>query len=201
MKIIAVEGLDKSGKYSLVGFLTDQLERKGFKVIQSEFPQYDSPIGELVGQWLRGEFEADQYTFELLQAADKQRMQRLFEKFEYEEGADFLIIDRYVLSQWAYAIAQGIDLCFAESLQHYMRQPDMTIYIDIPAEVSMSRKGKHNGGENDRYESDLQLLQNVRAIYKQSLNDRDLCIDGTQEMDAVHEEVLRYVDEWLLQIN
>lgn len=195
--IVTFEGLDKSGKASQSALLTQALRDCGLRVEASEFHRYDTPTGELVAKFLRGDYEADQYTIELLMAADKQAQQPWFDKLEGE--VDVLVLDRYTGSQWAYAIAQGIEGDFADTLQRHMRQPDLTVLLDIPAELSMSRKGKHNGGENDRYESDRELLTNVRRVYRGSLNDTDLCINGDQPVATVHDEVLRFVQERLRQ--
>lgn len=192
MKIIAIEGIDKAGKHSLSLALEEALAQDGLMVISSEFHRYDTPIGELIGKWLRGEFKADQPTIELLMAADKQNQQNWFTFLE-EEGVEVLILDRYIASQWAYSIAQGIEHCFAEALQHYMRPPDMTIFLDIPAEVSLARKGKHNGGVNDRYEADLLLQQRASEVYKEHLGWDDIDIDGLQSMEAIAAEAIEYV--------
>lgn len=192
MKIISVEGLDKAGKHSLSKALQVALREDGLQVERSEFHRYDTPIGDLIGKWLRGEFEADQITIELLMAADKQNQQAWFTELE-ERGVDVLILDRYTASQWAYSIAQDVDYCFAEALQRYMRPPDMTIFLDIPAEESLRRKGKHNGGVNDRYEADLHLQKGARSVYREYLGFNDICIDAQQSMETVAAEAIYYV--------
>jgi dTMP kinase len=65
--------------------------------------------------------------------------------------------------------------------------PDIEIFIDIPAEESMSRKGKHNNGENDRYESDLGLLERVRELFIARDN---IKINGMQSPKEVHEDIV-----------
>lgn len=185
MQIIAFEGLDKSGKYTQSEMLYKSLLELGLKVEKSEFHQYGEPTGELIMKWLKKEWDVDQKTIELIMTADKQAQQKWIDELE-EEGCDFLILDRYTGSQQVYAKANGIDLEWTEQLQRYMRQPDVEIFIDIPAEESMKRKGKHNNGENDRYESDLEMLQRVRQIYTARDN---IKIDGMQSIHDIQAEI------------
>lgn len=192
MKIIALEGLDKAGKATQSRLLAEALQKQGVTVKQSEFHRYDTPTGELVAKWLRKEYPVDQITIELIMAADKQAQQQWVQSLE-EQGVDVLILDRYTLSQFVYAQANGVDKNFALTLQRFMRQPDHNIIIDIPAEVSMNRKGKHNNGENDRYESDLAMLRKVRELYLTSVKPTDLVVDGTKEIEEIHQAIYNFV--------
>lgn len=162
MKLIAIEGIDHSGKATQVKLLKEFLESKGFKVTVYDFPHYESVTGGIIQQWLYKKIDGDKYFFELMQTADKQLAQNYIQELD-EQGFDFLLLDRYTTSQKAYAMASGL-LEWTEELQRYMRKPDYEIFIDLPAEVSMSRKGKH--GDNDRYESDKEFLDTVRHAYK-----------------------------------
>jgi dTMP kinase len=195
MKIIAIEGLDKSGKHTQSKLLAEYLKTLGYNVVQSEFHRYDTPTGELIMKWLTKQWGVDQKTIELIMTADKQAQQQWFNQLE-AEGVDFLILDRYITSQQVYAEANGIDPYWTNELQKYMRKPDIEIFIDIPAEESMRRKGKHNNGENDRYESDLELLNRVRQLYLK----RDMIkIDGVQSVDEVHFDIIYWVRRLLLE--
>lgn len=192
MVIIAFEGLDKSGKYSQSELLAEYLRNQGYKVVKSEFHRYDTPTGELIMKWLRKEWEVDQHTIEMIMAADKQAQQSWFQKLE-QQGVDYLILDRYLASQQAYAFANGVDLEWILQLQKYVKKPDIEIYIDIDPEESMRRKGKHNGGKNDRYESDRELLTRVREFYLTHpihYQSQWIVVDGHKSMEEVHQEIV-----------
>lgn len=173
MRIIAFEGLDKSGKHTQTNYLARNLENYGYKVMKSEFHRYDTITGQLIKKWLYKEWDVDQLTIELIMAADKQAQQRWFEQLE-DEGYDFLILDRYIASQQCYALASGVDADFVVNLQRYMRKPDLEIFLDISPEESLRRKGKH--GDNDRYESDLSLLRDVREQYRKYFSGKEKVI-------------------------
>jgi len=195
MKIISIGGLDKSGKHTQSKLLAERLRSEGLKVMLSEFHRYDTPTGKLIMKWLRKEWEVSAETIELIMAADKQAQQDWFRELENEY--EFLILDRYRLCQVAYGLANGQDGRWIMELQKYMRRPDLDIIIDIPADVSMKRKGKH--GKNDRYESDLSLLTRVRSYYKNVSTNYaasvKAIVDGERPVDEIHEEVLRIVKQ------
>lgn len=193
MRIVALEGLDKSGKYSQCNLLEEHLKGQGFKVARSEFHRYDTPTGKLIMDWLTGKWNVDQKTIELVMTADKQAQQEWFDELE-KEGYDYLILDRYTGSQQVYSEASGIDKNWTHFLQIYMRRPDFEIFIDIPAEESMRRKGKHNNGENDRYESDHALLSKVRELYSARNN---IKIDGMQTVEEVHNDIVKVLSSLL----
>lgn len=165
MLIIALEGLDKAGKFTTSKVIKEYLESKGKKVATSEFHRYDTPTGDLILKWLTGEYNVSQKTIELIMAADKQAQQEWFDELE-KEGYEYLILDRYIHSQYAYGLATGSDKEWLDEMLYFLREPDIVVYLDIDAETSMSRKGKHNNGENDRYESDKLLLEHVREMYQ-----------------------------------
>lgn len=193
MKIITFEGLDKSGKKSQSDMLLEYLDNLGCKVTKSEFHRYDTPTGALVMKWLRNEWDVDQETIELVMAADKQAQQKWIQALE-DDGYDYLILDRYTSSQLIYAYCNGVNPMWAASLQSNMRKPDIEILLDIPAEVSMSRKGKH--GDNDRYESDKEMLTRVREQYLNHFKKPNkLIIDGLNEVGKIHSEIVTKLEE------
>lgn len=186
MKIITFEGLDKSGKHTQSIRLTERLKREGYSIIHSEFHRYDTPTGKLIRDWLDHKYNADQKTIELIMAADKQAQQAWFEELE-KQNVDFLILDRYTTSQIVYAMANGIPKEWIDQLQRYLRKPDIEIFIDIKPETSLLRKGKY--GENDRYESNLELLKKVRELYFEFITEKKNFIIVNGENDRDHIEM------------
>lgn len=188
MKIIAFEGLDKSGKASSLAHLADILS-KDYKVGQMDFHRYNTDIGQIIMKWLRNENTLSQEAIELLMAADKVAAKSDFAVLE-EAGYDFLLLDRYKMSQKVYALASDVDPALVDMLQSVIPDPDYTIYLDVPPAVSMARRGKH--GDNDRYESDFRLLEEVRKRYLQEyiINEvPSVIIDGSKPLSLVFEEI------------
>jgi dTMP kinase len=188
MKIIVLEGLDKAGKSTQVKLLGTALANLGKAVVVSRFHRYDTPTGKLIKAWLDGEYDVDQKTIELIMAADKVAQQPWMQMLE-DAGADFLILDRYTTSQHVYSRASGSPPSWVGSLVRDCREPDMEIYIDITPEESMKRKGG-----NDRYESNLLFLNEVRSFYwKRFMKQGENVVDGTYAVEDVHNEILKIV--------
>lgn len=191
MKIIAIEGLDKSGKHTQTKLLKERLEADGYKVAQSEFHRYDTPTGKLIQQWLYGEYQVSQQTIELIMAADKYAQQDWMRSLE-KEGYDFLLLDRYYVSQLVYGKASGGNVGWIEEVIGDLLATDMDIFIDIPAQESMMRKGKH--GDNDKYESDIALLDKVRSLYKEYIP-RIWQVNGERPVETIAEDIYQLVKE------
>lgn len=161
MKIIAIEGLPESGKSTATNVLENYFSSKGLRVETMRFPNYETPIGVLIYKYLKGNLVADEKTFELLHAADKQLAQVRIQKLE-QDGVDILLIDRYVHTEWAYG-AYDNDDSWLKELTRYMRLPDTVMYLDVEPEVSMHRRGKY--GDDESYESDIERLRYTRNEY------------------------------------
>jgi len=196
MKIIAFEGLDKSGKNTSANHLVNYLKDKGSKVVIMDFHQYESPTGKLIMQYLQGTYDVSKETIELIMAADKQAKQDYFNQLN-KEGIDYLILDRYTGSQLVYSKSLGNDEEWIKSLISKMISPDLEIILDVPPEVSMARKGKHNNGENDKYESDFKLLTMVRENYLKYVEESDnrYVVNGNRPKSEVVEDVVKLFDE------
>lgn len=193
MIIIAFEGLDKSGKASACAYLAELLS-KDYKVGQMDFHRYNTDIGQIIWKWLRKENDLSQETIELLMAADKVSAKSTFDTLS-DSGYDILLLDRYKMSQYAYSIASGVDPHLVNVLQELIPDPDHTVYLDVTPGVSMARQGKH--GANDRYESDYNLLSNVRDNYLDVFTHEEehlvSIIDGEQPQSLVFEELRKQV--------
>lgn len=188
MKIIAFEGLDKSGKHSMSEKVYELLKDKGYSVKKLEFPNYESYTGKLIRGWLTDTGPAADLSleaFEILQSADKLSMQGYIENLDH----DYLIIDRYIHSQYAYA-QDVLERHLKKEVASLMAQPDCVVYMDVSPETSQSRKGQH--GDNDKYESDLEFLSELHGYYADAFKmmppNMLIHIDAEQPLDEVLEQ-------------
>lgn len=200
-KIIAVEGIDASGKATLVSRLTHSLSEMGFVVANTAFPRYHTPIGQLIKQALKQEVSISESALHRLLEAD--RYDFVDSLNDYVDDIDFLILDRFTLSNLAFGISKGIDFNLLKDMQSKLPVPDMTIILDISAEVSRKRKmGGYQLQELDKHELDSSLLNRARTAYT-SLASKLSDIEGEDQVihlidangtpDEVHEAVLGLV--------
>ena len=192
---IAFEGIDGSGKSTQVKLLSEKLKQEGFK-IYTTFEPTDSPIGSVIKNIFRHRIEADHRTIAGLYVAD--RLDHLLNKTngilkKTEEGYT-VITDRYYFSSYAY---QGTHMSLdwviqANSLSAELLRPDLTIFIDVPPEVSMQRLSE--GRDMIQLYESLENLHNVRAKYFEAFdklkNDENIFIvDGNRSFEDIFNDV------------
>ncbi len=101
-RLIAIEGLDGSGKETQTKLLRQFLEAQGAKVGSISFPQYGEPSAALVEDYLKGGFgenaaDVNAYAASSFFALD--RLVSYLKKWRKEfESCDVFLADRYVTS-------------------------------------------------------------------------------------------------------
>jgi len=186
--LIAIEGLDQSGKETQARHVRTRIEQAGRKVSLLSFPDYGTPIGQEIEKALHGEREFGPDVMQLLYIANR---------FEYKPRLDLwlsqnhvVVCDRYRASSVAYGEAQGLDPAWLEDIQRHLPAPDLTLLLDIAPETAVRRKASGR----DRYERDLALLARVRESYRrQALAAGWVVIDAELSKDEVAAAVDRAV--------
>ena len=182
--LIAFEGLDQSGKQTQGELLREWLTSRGREVKLMSFPDYDTPIGAEIRRALRGERHYGPDVMQLLYVAN--RYERKEEIAKARDQGTMVVCDRYLASSVAYGEAQGLDARWLRSIQEYLPQPDVTILLDMPPEVSARRKQS----DRDKYERDLALLGRVRRSYlRQAEEQRWLRLDADRDRDVVAADI------------
>ena len=181
--LVVFEGLDQSGKQTQAERLRDRLASSGRAVVLLSFPDYDTAIGGEIARALRGERSYRADVMQLLYVAN--RYERRDEMLRQRAAGTILLCDRYVASTIAYGEAQGLDGAWLTLLQKYLPQPDVTILLDIPPEVSARRKTT----DRDAFERDLSLLARVRESYLRQAEAGWVRIDATRDRDAITADV------------
>jgi len=218
-KLIAVEGIDGSGKQTQVRLLSQALESRGLQVLSTGFPQYNSWFGKMVGQFLNGDFgpHHDPHFTALLYAGDR---------FECKgpivaalDRGDVVLTDRYVGSNLAHQTARTSPekrdefRAWIEHLEYGiygLPKEDLVLYLRVPprqAQFLVAKKSArtYTDSAHDILESDLRHLQSAADIYDQlarSPNWKTIeCVDsGTHTMrppEDIAREVLAAVQPLL----
>jgi dTMP kinase len=190
--LIAIEGLDQSGKETQAQRLRERLREAGHKVRLLSFPDYGTSIGEEIARALQGEREYGSDVMQLLFVAN--RHERREAMLEWIAGGLILVCDRYRASTIAYGEALGLETTWLEDIQRRLPPTDLTIFIDIAPTTAAKRKAHGR----DRYESDLSLLERVRASYqRQAAGPNWIRVDGEPSIDEVAEQIFAAVADRL----
>ena len=190
--LIAIEGLDQSGKQTQAELLRDRLRSDGGKARLVSFPDYGTSIGEEIARALQGEREYGADVMQLLFVANRHERREAI--LEWIAGGLILLCDRYRASSIAYGEAQGLDPAWLEDIQRFLPPTDLTIFIDIAPETAAKRKAH----DRDRYERDLALLGRVRSSYqRKSAQPNWVRIDGERSKDEIAEDIFSAVSSCL----
>ena len=157
--LIALEGLDQSGKQTQAELLRDRLKQEGHKARLISFPDYATSIGEEIARALQGERDYGPDVMQLLYIAN--RYERKPDLQRWLDGGLILVCDRYVASSIAYGEAQGLSGAWLATIQGFLPPPSLTIVLDIAPETAVARKAV----DRDRYERDVSLQTRVRQSY------------------------------------
>ena len=186
--LIAIEGLDQSGKQTQAQLLRDWLRGEGHKARLVSFPDYGTSIGEEIARALQGEREYGPDVMQLLYSAN--RYERKGDIERWLAGGLILVCDRYVASSIAYGEAHDLDPAWLAEVQRFLPAPDLTIALDISPETAIRRKAT----DRDRYERDLALQQRVRDSYRRQAEQAHwVCVDGEQSKAAVARDIVSAV--------
>lgn len=192
-KFISIEGPDGSGKSSVIKQLANLLEADGYELVLTREPG-GSPIAEQIRQVILdvNNTAMDPLTEAMLYAAG--RRQHLVDTILPGLAAGKLVLsDRFVDSSLAY---QGVgrqlplaDIWSINQLAIDGHLPDITLLLDLPAELGLERIYRAQGQRQfDRLDQEnLTFHQEVRQAFLDlaAKEDRIHLIDANQPIEAV----------------
>lgn len=173
-KLIVIEGLDGGGKTTQLELLKSQYHNCRFIT----FPNYDSPSGEIVANYLNGKYSEDDgsvsaYTASCFYAVDRYTSYKTDWERDYKAGTP-IISARYVSSNAIYQMTklpknswkEYMDWLFDIEYNKFgLPKPNGTIFLDMPVEVSQRLLIKRYEGDKskmDLHESNFGFMNSCR---------------------------------------
>jgi dTMP kinase len=200
--LVVIEGIDGAGTTTQAGLLVRALGERGRKAHLTREPS-DGPVGKLLRQFLAGQHApADPSAMALLFAAD--RADHLAREVEprLAEGA-IVVSDRWYHSSLAYQGDGGsgrtpgqIDRDWITTLNARARRPDLTVLLDLPAEIAAARRAADGRPEElyDRIETQRRVAANYREVCAAlATRERIEILDGTRPVEAIAAHILELV--------
>ena len=168
-KWIVIEGPDRIGKSTLIKNLSYIFKNAGLDVMSNAFPRRQTHIGKLLDKSLKSSHTdriIDGKTQTLLFLADMLEAQREISKWLEQEPDGVVITDRYIMSTYAYALAQYSDTISKEWLHNAISLlPEPSLYVLLtPMNMSLDFIAKRSdyGNENtERMEIQQRVLSNM----------------------------------------
>ncbi len=195
MRIIAFEGIDATGKETQSKLFYEYLISKNYKVAHYSFPRYDTEIGIFIKNYLDSKTSVSDFTIQMLFLLDMYEFQQEIKVMEHY-NFDYLVLDRYVLSNKAYSLSKGLNLDDFNDMYRFIKHADVNILLTVPLEETTKRRE-----QKDKFEKDYTLLNNVRENYiKLSENPKNntFTIDGLGTIEEVSDTVKYLFDEGFL---
>lgn len=190
--LIAIEGIDGSGKSTIANYLKEELEKEGFRVVV-----YKEPTNSVHGQKIRQSFN------NRLDAHKELELFLLDRKHDVEKNilpalkkGYIIVMDRYYYSTIAYQGARGIDIDKIKKMNEKIApKPDLVIILDVKPEIGI-RRIKERGDKPNKFE-DLEYLEKVRKIFLELKDDNIVIVDANKNIEFVKNEVLRVIKKFL----
>jgi len=208
-KLIAVEGIDGSGKRTQVEILTLTLKARGHSVYSTGFPQYDSWFGKMVGKFLNGDLgpldRVDPHFSAMLYAGD-----RFETKYKLEAALDsgqIVLVDRYIASNLAHQTARVPPAQRSEFLQwiehleyeiYGLPRENLILYLRVPPReaqrlVALKSARSYTSAQRDLQEASLRHLEDAAEMYDSLSRITPWatiqCFDATQNAIREPEEI------------
>ena len=187
--LIAVEGADGAGTTTQCRRLEAWLVARGRVVHLTREPS-TLPVGRLIRAVLGGDPPGfDPAALALLFAAD--RVDHLRREVEPAVRAGAVVLtDRYVMSSLVYQ-GLGVDHEFVATVNRLAPPPDLTLLVDVPAEVAAARRARR-GGAPELFEADetqRRVIERYRreAEAAHERGERVVIVDGTPDEQTVFE--------------
>jgi dTMP kinase len=180
--LIAIEGIDGSGKGTQAQRLYERFSASGKNAALLSFPRYSETLfGKAIGDFLNGRFgalqEVSPFLASLLYAGDRFESRNFL--LEALKENEVVVLDRYTASNIAH---QGSKLDGAERREivdwirrveyeiYQLPRPDLVVLLDLPVLeaqqlIATKQARSYTNKAADLQEADAAYLQGVRNVY------------------------------------
>ncbi len=199
-KLIAVEGLDGSGKSTQIYLVKRWLQSKRVKVFFTEWNS--SALVKAATKRGKTEHTLRPTTFSLIHATDfADRYERQIRPLL--RAGYVVLCDRYVFTAYARDRARGVDADWVAGLYDYAIKPDITFYFRVPLEVSLNRilsgrpelgyfeAGLDMGWTFDPYESFRIFQGKVFEVYESLIERENFTVIDAEGAIPAQQKIVR----------
>lgn len=201
--LIALEGIDGSGKTTLAKHLNFALKNAGHSVILTK-----EPGGTVLGKELRTILQIQktpvtaQAEFLLFAADRAQHFAHLI--IPALEKKQIVISDRLSDSSVVYqGYGRGLDISIIQTINRWVMhnlEPNIVFYLRIPFETSAERlksRTELTAFEKEKKTFTLKLIEGFDELFKNKKN--SYILDGTLSPEDITKQALIYIESWIKQ--
>lgn len=190
------EGIDGSGKSTVVKRLAGELRNRGFDVLETCEPtgsEWGRKIRRIAAEGRAGISPSKEAWYFI-----KDRRLHVEEEIKPAlESGKIVLCDRYYFSAIAYQGALGLskrEICRINEEEHHFPVPDRVFFLDVPLEAALARiTGNRPEGANAGYEK-KEFLEKVKAIFDSTMEGSNFVrVDATQPPEKVGDAILKVI--------
>jgi dTMP kinase len=157
--IIVIEGFDQAGKRTQSKLLAEFLKSRKIKSKIFNFPDYSTPVGKEIKNFLSGNRKFTPQVIHCLLTAN--RWERSKDILTALSKNYVVIMNRYYQSNLVYGTVNGLDLIWLENLDKGIPKEDIVILLDVKILDSFSRKKQNR----DKFEKDRTFALKIARTY------------------------------------
>ena len=186
--IIVIEGFDQAGKKTQSKLLGDFLKTLHKKSIIFNFPDYTTPVGKEIKNFLSGKRKFPPQVIHCLLAAN--RWERSKDIQDALSKNYVVIMNRYYQSNLVYGTVNGLNLKWLENLDKGLPKENMVILLDVKVSDSFSRKKQ----KRDKFEKDKTFALKIASTYRRLARKYGwYIVNASQSKDQVHQQIQKTV--------
>ena len=197
-RFISLEGLDGAGKSTHIEFIARHLRQRGVDLLLTREPG-GTPLGEELRGLLLSRAMAADTELLLMYAARVEHVQGLIQPAL--QAGRWVLSDRFHDASHAYQCGgRGIAAERLAALEAWALRgfaPDLTLLLDVPAELAAERRAQARAA--DRFEAeDVEFFRRVRAAYleRAALHPQRIrVIDAARPLADIQTDIARHLDE------
>lgn len=190
--IIVLEGFDQAGKGTQSRLLAKYLKSKKLKCKIFSFPDYSTPVGKEIQNYLGGKRKFPPQVIHCLLAAN--RWEKLEEIKDALAKNYVLIMNRYYQSNLVYGISNGLNIKWLSNLDAGLPKEDLVIVLDVKPKESFNRKKI----QRDKFEKNKRFAQKIVRTYRLLAKDFGWkIVDASKTKEEVNKSITTIVSRYL----
>ncbi|MGL4769100.1 MAG: dTMP kinase [Mycoplasmoidaceae bacterium] len=204
-KFIVFEGIDGSGKSTILRLLSEKLNQGNYRFEFTEEPSNFNALSSNLRNLLLDEYSDMSYKTEaLLFSASRNEHLEKFIIPKLESGIN-VICDRFLLSSLAFqGYGRKLGTKKILNINNFILEDfeaDLTIFFDIPIDISLDRINKNTNRNNNHFDKETIIFkQDVYQGYLDILNSKKykiISVDATKKIDDLLVDIFNIIQEFI----
>ena len=193
--IIVIEGSDQAGKKTQSELLAQALKARKIKTKIFSFPNYTTPLGKEIDNFLHGKRKFPPQVIHCLLAAN--RWEKLQEIKKAHSENSVLIMNRYYQSNLVYGVVNNLSLKWLQNLDEGLPKADLVIVLDVSQKESFSRKKS----KRDKFEKDRKFLEQISKTYRNLAKKLGWkLVNASRTKEEVHQSIMEILSKKIAKL-